>query len=196
MSIANGFCQEWFLSLGKEKYSWPKKMPGRAKTRRQKKEEVMKKIFVVAVMALLVVAMAGAAMAADTNTLTVNANVAGVCKFVAATSTLNFAALDPSSSSDGSGVATVDYWCTKGAAAITLASNDGIHSLALGQKRLKGPGAADFIPYTITLTPDVTPAGGPGTTLHLGVAGSILNANYINASAGAYADTVSITVTP
>jgi uncharacterized membrane protein len=60
-----------------------------------RREHRMKKILVI-ITAVAITAMAGAAMAADSNTLTVTASVTGTCKFVTGTSNLNFGALDPS----------------------------------------------------------------------------------------------------
>ena len=152
----------------------------------------MKKILLVAVV-MAIVAMAGVVMAADTNTLTVNATVVGTCKFNAATSTLNLS-LDPSSAVDATASTTVTYWCTNGTTAAGVASNDGIHSVAVGQKRLSD--GTNFIPYSIALTGGTQAGGGPASPKTLTINGTVLNAAFINAVAGTYADTVMLSLNP
>lgn len=134
------------------------------------------------------------AQAADTNTLTVTASVTGTCKFVSATSTLAFGALDPSSAADGTATGSAQYWCTKGAAATVTAGNGDNFS---GSRRLKHASLAEFIPYALTMPSGATGTGdGPANPITLSLAGTITNANYINASAGNYSDTVVLTVNP
>ena len=142
---------------------------------------------------MAIVATAGATMAADTNTLTVTATVVGTCKFNAATSTLNLT-LDPSSAADATASTTVTYWCTNGTTAAGVTSDDGIHSVAVGKKQLSD--GTNFIPYSIALTGGNQAGGGPASPKTLTIDGLVLNAAFINAVAGAYSDTVVLTLTP
>ena len=57
----------------------------------------------------------GAAYAADTSNMTVQASVLGSCKFNS-TPTLDFGNLDPDNATHGSGSSTISFWCTKGLA--------------------------------------------------------------------------------
>ncbi len=125
--------------------------------------------------------MASAAVWADTNTLTVQASVTGTCKFNSAASTLPFPALDPSVGTDVNATqALLTYWCT----------NSGT------QRRMKGPGATDFIPYSLTLAGGAQTGQGKSTNLNLTLDGIVLGTDYINATAGVYSDTVTLTITP
>lgn len=138
--------------------------------------------------------MASGAGLADTNTLTVSASVTGTCKFSSATSTLSFGALDPSSASDASTSNTTTYWCTKGVTASTTAGDGS--NFSGGSRRMAGPGPSDFIPYSLALVGGAQTGSGPATPLTLTIDGDIVNADYVNATAGSYSDTVTLTITP
>jgi len=140
---------------------------------------------------------AGAAWAADTNTLTVQANVAGTCKFTAPkTSTLNFGSLDPSVGTDVSGSTTTTFWCTKGVTTDAVSAGPGLHFTG-GKNAMQGPAPSlELIPYTLTLTKDAQTNAGPATPRTLTIAGTVLGADYTAKSAGAYSDTVTISILP
>ena len=143
--------------------------------------------------ALAVLAAGGAAWAADTNTLTVQASVLGTCKFFSGTSTLNFGALDPSSTADGTGTTTANYWCTRG---VTPIISPGLGGNPVGStRRMVDVASGDLIPYTLAFTHAGTSAG-PGSPRTLTIDGTVLNADYIGKSAGGYSDSVTITLTP
>lgn len=137
---------------------------------------------------------AGAAYAADTSNMTVQAAVVGSCKFNS-TPTLDFGNLDPANTSDGSGSSTISFWCTKGSTYTVTAGNGNNYNS--GTRQMKGPGATDLIPYSLSL-----PGGGTGTgagksiAVTMAVTGAVLNANYINATVGSYTDTVQMAVNP
>jgi spore coat protein U-like protein len=150
-------------------------------------------------MALLVVAAslaaAGAAWAADTNTLTVQANVVGTCKFVSATSTLNFGALDPSSGADVNGSTTTQFWCTKGVTTDSITAGQGLN-FSGGKNQMKDSVSGEVIPYTLTLTKDGLSNSGPAAPRTLTIAGNVLGSDYTGKSAGNYSDTVTISINP
>ena len=152
----------------------------------------MKKI-ALAIVVLAVVAFAGAAMAVDTNTLTVNANVVGTCKFNTATSTLNFT-LDPSAGGNVTANTSVTYWCTKGQAASGVAADNGAHWSGTSRQMAMSP--TDLIPYSLTLTGGAGMGGGPTSPLTLDISGTVLGTDYTSAAAGAYMDTVTLTLNP
>jgi len=150
------------------------------------------KLLILAGVCSLGVSAFGTAYAGDTNTLTVSASVTGTCKFNSATSALAFGALDPSSTGNATAAGATTYWCTKGTVASTAADNGANYS-APNRRMTNG---TEYIPYSMTLTGGTQTGAGKGTPLTLSLAGTITNADFINASAGAYADTVTLTVTP
>lgn len=145
----------------------------------------------LSVVALL--AAAGQAFAADSSTLNVSANVMGNCK-ITATAPVSFGALDPAAAIDVSANGSVTFWCTKNAT-YTLALNNGSNAL-LSQKRMKGPGATDFIGYA--LTPASTAGAGQGKTtpIVVSVAGVVTAAAFADAATGNYTDAVTVNITP
>ncbi len=145
--------------------------------------------------ALVLIAMAGTAVAADTNTMTVSASVTGVCKFASATSTLNFGSLDPSVGTDVTPAPTlINFWCTKGVTtdAITVG---GSATSPLNGRSMGGP-AGDSIPYSLSWSPPAGANNGPGSPRTLSIAGTVLGTDYTGKSAGSYSDTVTISITP
>ena len=158
-----------------------------------KEEEGMKKVL-MAVIAVALVAMAGTAMAAppfDT-TVSVNATVTGNCRFLTGGS-LAFT-LDPALGGLASGTVTQPtFWCTRGTI-YTIVDDDGLNASG-GTHRMQLGATGEFIPYTFTYL-----AGGTGqgrnTTLTMDIASTIAEADYINATAGIYSDTVTLTINP
>jgi spore coat protein U-like protein len=151
----------------------------------------MKKIL-MAVVAVAAVAMAGIAVAADSATVGVSATVAGNCK-VLSPGSISYA-LDPATGGNATGTVTQPtFWCTK-ASTYTITDPGGIHDSA-GSKRMKHATLSEYIPYTFTFTATGTGAG-RGTTLSMDIASTVAEANYINASAGSYADSVILTIAP
>ncbi len=136
--------------------------------------------------------MGGAAFAADSHTITVNATVAGNCKFNAGTSTVNMT-LDPTATTTATGSAAVLYRCTKGTAPVFALSSASTSS-ATGGNLVNG---AESIPYTYTST-----SGGAGTGLGAGqdktldVTVSVNQANAANVTPNTYTDDIVIDVTP
>ncbi|HWP13575.1 MAG TPA: spore coat protein U domain-containing protein, partial [Ramlibacter sp.] len=144
--------------------------------------------------AAILVCASGFAAAADTQNLTVSATVSGVCKFSSAAQTLSFGTVDPSAAGPipGSGAA-VKYKCTKDTAATGVTAGNGLNFS--GGSRRMGNGT-DFIAYTLTISGGTQTGTGFGTgqDKDLTVGGSIVATDYQNASAGAYTDTVVLTL--
>ncbi len=158
------------------------------------KKNACKKVAALGV-ALSALFMSASAMANGSNTLTVSASVVGTCKFVSATSTLAFGALDPSVGTAVNVTGNTTYWCTKGVSTAAITADNGANNS--GGRRMKhATSATDFIPYSLTLTPSATAPAGPGTPLTLGLAGGVLGADYTAVAAGNYSDTVTLTITP
>ena len=148
----------------------------------------------MAVIAVALVAMAGAAMAADTTTVAVSATVVGTCKFTAG-GTIPFGNLDPSVGTNQTPAVTQPtFWCTKGAD-YTITDDGGLHESGPTNRRMLHASLTEYIPYSFTYTA----AGkglGPANILTMNIASTVLGADYINASAGSYTDTVTLTITP
>ncbi len=158
------------------------------------KERKMKKSILLFVTGLMVLLLSTAAMAAGTNTLTVQASVTGTCKFSTATSTLDFGALDPSVGTNVNGSTSTQFWCTKGTTQ-TLAAGNGANWDG-AKRNMKLTTGTDVIPYTLTLTPDGNPNVGPGSLRTLTIAGQVLGTDYTGKTTGSYADSVTLTITP
>lgn len=150
--------------------------------------------------ALLILLMTGEVMAAGINTLTVTATVLSKsnCKFKSATSTMNFGALDPSSSVDVNASATVLFVCNGSApnATFFISDDDGLYETGPNANRMRHATVlTEFLPYSLTLNP--TSATVPkGVDQTLTISGTVTAANYQNALVGNFADTVIITLTP
>jgi len=147
--------------------------------------------------ALAVLAAGGAAWAVDTNTLTVTASVSGTCKFSAATSALNFGALDPANPVAVNVSASPQFWCTKGVATDLITANLGNNAVA-GVRQMKDTavGGTDLIPYSLTLAPDGNPNAGPASPRTLTIAGNIAANSYSGLTASTYSDTVTLDINP
>lgn len=155
----------------------------------------MKRLGTLALAAVFAASSVGAGLAADSNTLTVSANVVGTCKFNSATSTLAFGALDPASAGNATASGSTTFWCTKGAS-FSMSDDDGLYETGLNANRMKHLTLAEYIPYSVSFTPSAATGSGPTTPITLTLGGTILNADFVNASAGDYEDTVVISITP
>jgi spore coat protein U-like protein len=155
----------------------------------------MRKLLSLAIVFGLVL-VAAVSFAADTNTLTVTASVAGTCKFVAPkTSTLDFGSLDPSVGTNANASTTTQFWCTKGVTTDAVNAGNGSH-WAGGTRNMLDTVSTDLIPYTLTLTKDGNPNAGPTSPRTLTIAGQVLGTDYTGKSAGNYSDTVIISINP
>jgi len=144
----------------------------------------MKKVLLTAV---LVLAMAGMAFAADNATVSVSASVLGTCKFTTTSANLAFGSLDPAVGGNASASATLSFWCTKGATVTVSDNKSGTYNLSNGTEN---------IPYSVTYTPASTTGAGKSSPINLTVAGTIQEADWVNASAGTYTDTITVSINP
>jgi spore coat protein U-like protein len=154
----------------------------------------MKKFLAISA-AIAIAAAAGTAMAADSNTLTVNASVTGTCKFSSPTSTLNFGALDPSLGTNVNGTTTTQFWCTKGVSTDAVVADTGLNPFG-GKNQMKDSVSGDVIPYTLALVKDGNANAGPATPRTLTINGQVLGTDYTAKTAGSYSDTVVLNITP
>jgi len=143
--------------------------------------------------ALALLAAGGAAWAATT-TVGVSANVVGTCQV---TNTFGdpqiaFGQLDQVTAPPVTGVVTQPtFWCTKNTTASIgddLGAND-----AAGVYRMTN--GTDFIAYTFTYTASA-PGTGKTTPITMDIAASIPAGTYSDVSAGSYADSILLTITP
>ena len=121
------------------------------------------------------------------------------CKFQGSNSaTMNFGAIDPSSSSDAVATANFTIKCGGSAANATfaMAAGDGLWALTPGAQRMRHlTTTTQFLPYSLSFSP--SSATIPKNTLQdIVVTGRITPANMQNALAGSFSDTVAITVSP
>lgn len=142
--------------------------------------------------ALNLLSHTSALAAPDTANVTVSATVVGTCKFTSA-GAVSFT-LDPSVGGAVAGSITQPtFWCTKGTS-YALTDNDGLH-FGSGAQRMKHGSAAEYIPYTFAYTTSGTGTG-PIAPFTMDITSQVAAADYMNASAGSYSDTVVLTITP
>ena len=136
--------------------------------------------------------MSGMSQAADSHVITVNATVAGTCKFNSAASTVSLT-LDPTASTNVNQTGSVLYRCTNGTTP-AFALSSGSTSSATGGNLVNG---AESIPYTFSST-----SGGNGTGMAAGqektlsVTVTVNQAAAANVSPLTYTDTITIDLTP
>jgi spore coat protein U-like protein len=151
----------------------------------------------IAAAALLAVLSTGAS-AGDTQSLTVNANVSGTCKLTVVPA-LTFT-LDPSNTTSGTASTAVQYKCTKGLSAGAFAVGGVTNGTTGYGANVTHATLTETMAYTINWT---TPGAFTGSGFGSGslpatvtLNGAILPAVYQNASSGAYAGAVNITIAP
>ena len=157
------------------------------------------KLIVMALAATGALVSAPAFAASTTHTLTVSAQVQGNCKFnTGGPTTLTIATgagvIDPSAAGPATGTANVTFRCTTGTTS-AITGDNGLNFSA-GSRRVKFGTA--FMPYTLGLTnaAQLGSGHGAGQDKTVVVDASIVATDYQNAAAGAYTDTVTLTITP
>jgi len=165
-----------------------------------RKKTMKLKLLAVSLAAAGTLVSATALAGSTTHTLSVSATVTGNCKFNSAgPTTLTIATgagvIDPSAAGPATGSVGVAFRCTTGTTS-SISADDGLNSTGPGARRVANGG--NFMPYSLTLTnaAQVGSGFGAGQDKTLTVDASITAANYQNAAAGAYADTVTLTITP
>jgi len=155
----------------------------------------MKKLVGLA-MVLGLVLLTGVAFAADTNTVTVTANVVGTCRFNSATSTLGFGALDPGIGGDVNANTSTTFWCTKNAS-YSITDDDGLYDTGPNANRMRhATTLTEYVPYSFSYSPATGTGNGRTSPITLDISGTVTFASYQNAAAGDYADTVVLTINP
>lgn len=145
---------------------------------------------IILIIAITMIAFSGVALASDNADVTVSANVVGTCKFNSGGS-VDFGDLDPSVGGPVTGsVVQPEFWCTRNAS-YTISDDNGKN----GTYNMKHATLADLIPYLFTYTTTGT-GDGPSNPLTMDISSSVAEADYLNASAGSYSDTVTLTINP
>ena len=120
------------------------------------------------------------------------------CKFSTSATDLSFGTINPGSPSDATASATVQFRCMGSAKDATyyISDDDGLYEDGPDGNRMRHSSvAAEHLRYTITLSP--TSATVPKNTYQtLTVNGKVKAADFQNALAGDYLDTVKITISP
>jgi spore coat protein U-like protein len=147
-------------------------------------------------------------LAGDNATVNVGAYVVEMCRFRSPRSaTLNFGNLDPAVGTDVTATTTLTFWCPKNVK-YTIIDDDGLYDEGTGQHKMRHASLTEYIPYSFCYTskgpapipcsPDTISDQGraKGKDITLNISGTVLGSNYINASAGSYSDTVTMTISP
>ena len=150
---------------------------------------------------MILASLAAAVPAAfgDTGTLAVTATVLSKsnCRFDTNTSTLNFGALDPAVASDVDATASVDYVCHGSApvAAFLFTDDNGRNPSGPGARRMRHAAAPEFLPYGLAFSPA---SGTVPKNVHrtLTISGTARWTDFRGAMAGAYTDSVVISILP
>lgn len=140
------------------------------------------------------------ALAGDSAIVSVGATVLSNnnCRFKApGAATLAFGNIDPASTANATATATLTLRCGGASPTVTYAldHDSGLHKTGVNANRVKHATLNEFLPYTLTLTP----ASGSipkNTDQVITLTGTITPANFQNATVGAYADTVLLTLSP
>ncbi|HUU72526.1 MAG TPA: spore coat protein U domain-containing protein [Burkholderiales bacterium] len=143
----------------------------------------------------------GNVLAGNTNTLRVTAAITGTCNFsannnTAGNTTLDFGTLDQATG--GNVVATttsLQYWCTKGEVATNISAGNGANTAGCSGTRCLSNGT-DLIPYSLAVSFNAAVGSGKSTPINVDFDGGIVDADYIDVSAGNYSDLVTLTITP
>lgn len=141
---------------------------------------------------LLSAALAGGAHAA-TQDITVSANVVGTCRFDSAAN-VGFGLLDQTSVADATATGSLVFWCTQNtnytlSDEANVGTADGVFTGSLVD-------GGNSIPYELTYTNVSGPGAGKNSPITSVITGTIANADFVDAPAGTYSDTVTFTITP
>jgi hypothetical protein len=148
---------------------------------------------------VLGLAAAMPAVAADSATVTVNATVLGVCRFTTTTATVTItnggtgSTIDPSLTGNATGNATLQYKCTRGRTPGFTLSPTSPTTVVCST----GACNTQSMPVSVALSGQTAGQGfGSGTEQTVTVTGTIIQADYVNATEGAYTRNVTVSITP
>ena len=154
----------------------------------------------VAAAALAVLLSATLPAQAVTGSLGVSAVVVSrsVCKFQTGPQTLGFGTIDPTSAANATASVTVNVRCMGSAAVATylFRAGDGLYPAGAGLRQMRHATATtEFLPYSLSISP--ASASVPRLTAQdVTVTGTVAPADFRNALAGGFSDTVVLTLDP
>jgi len=149
---------------------------------------------------VLVCAGSDPAGAADSHALAVTASVLSknICRFQTTGPTaVAFGTINPAATAAVTTNITLQYRCngSDAVASWAVASDDGLYESGAGQPRMRHATVTTaFLPYALTF-----PAAGTvprNVVRNMSVSATVTPANFANALAGAYADTLVLTIQP
>lgn len=148
--------------------------------------------------ALLLAGMTNTAGAAGTGSVGVTAFVPSKsnCKFSSGTLLLDFGTIDPASTTNATASASSSFTCNGSAtlATYSVSAGSGLH-FSGGRRMQHTTITTEYLPYAITISPSAGTIA-KGTPQTFTVVGTIQPFEFQNAAAGAYKDTVVITLAP
>jgi spore coat protein U-like protein len=130
--------------------------------------------------------------AADTQNMAVSASISAKCKFdTTVAPTMAFGSIDPSGGSNVTATANIVYNCTNGTSPTSLAPTAG------GLNRTMTDGGSNNLSYTLAFDPVVAGSGfSAGKAKTIEVTGTITPAQFNDAVAASYNETVGLTILP
>lgn len=134
-------------------------------------------------------------LATGNNMVTVKAKVPGNCVFTTATSTMDFGSLDVTSGANATTTSTVNIKCTK-KANFSIVGDNGLNYDGSSKRMKSATDPLEFIKYSLGISPASGTGSGMGTAIPITLTGTIVYADYQNAIADDFQDTVVVTVTP
>lgn len=124
---------------------------------------------------------------------------AGNCRFdTAGPTALSFGAIDPSSLANATATANIPYRCSGGPnpnLTWSISSNDGLYETGAGAPRMRHTvNLTQYLPYSLNVPASATVPKNSNQVFV--VTGTILPADFANAIAGTYTDSVVLTMLP
>lgn len=146
------------------------------------------------------VLLAGVAEAGDGAVVSVSATVLSKsnCKFTTNTASIPFGSMDAALSADRVVSATLNYRCLGSApvASFAFSTDDGLHETGPGLPRMRHATVlTEYLRYSLGLSP-ASGTINKGVVGTLTLTGTVTPANLANAIAGAFSDTVTVTLLP
>ena len=138
--------------------------------------------------------------AADSAIVSVGATVLSknICRFNnPASATLAFGNIDPGSNLNATAGASLTLKCSgsSASASYALSQDSGLYKTGTNLNRMKHASLNEYLPYTLTFTPSSGTVA-KNTDLTINFTATVVPASFQDASLGAYADTVVITLVP
>lgn len=138
-------------------------------------------------------------VAADSGTIQVGAVVLSKsnCRFNNGALTLDFGEIDPSSNTNATATATKVFRCGGSAtnATFSITAGSGDHFSGGTRRMQHGTTTSEYLAYSLALSP-ATATVPKNVDQTLTITGTITPAQFGNAIAGAYSDTVTLTINP